>query len=74
MVCSTAIDCATVGLYGVQYSGRLLLHFLNKLLDIERSVTSNTVRTEWKNIGYISVLCLHTGSCDQLSHTVQLSV
>jgi hypothetical protein len=74
MVCSTAIDCATVGLYGVQYIGRLLLHFLNKLLDIERSVTSNTVRMEWKNIGYISVLCLHTASCDQLSHTVQLSV
>ena len=60
VVCSTAIDCCST--------------FVHKLLDTERSVTSNTVTMEEPNIGHSSGLCLHTASCNELSATVQVSV
>jgi len=46
----------------------------DKLLDTERSVTSNTVSTGEINICHCSGLCLRTASCDLLWATVQKSV
>ena len=60
VLCSTAIDCCSV--------------FRHKLLDTERSVTSNTVRMGERNIGHSSGFCLQTASCNQPSPTVQVSV
>jgi hypothetical protein len=60
VLCSPAIDCCSA--------------FRHKLLDTERSVTSNTVTMEERIIGHSSGLCLHTASCNQLSPTVQVSV
>jgi len=60
LLCSKAIDCCSA--------------FRHKLLDTERSVTSNIVTIEERNIGHSSGLCLHTASCYQLSATVQVSV
>ena len=50
VLCSTAIDCCSA--------------FRHKLLDTERSVTSNTVTMEGSNIGHSSGICLQTASCN----------
>jgi hypothetical protein len=48
LLCSTAIDCCST--------------VIHKLLDTERSVTSNIVTMEERNIGCNTGLCLHTAS------------
>jgi len=60
LLCSTAIDCCST--------------FRHKLLETERSVTSNTVMMEEQIIGHSSGICLRTASCKQPSPTVQVSV
>ena len=60
VLCSTEIDCCSA--------------FRHKLLDTERSVTSNTVKMEERIIGHSSGICLHTASCNQLSATFHVSV
>ena len=52
----------------VQYSDT----FRHKLLDTERSVTSNTVTMEEPNIGHSPALCLHATSRNQMSATVNV--
>ena len=60
VLCSTAINCCSA--------------YSHKLLDTERSVTSDTVRMGEPTVIHSSGLCLHTASCNQLSPTVQVSV